>query len=171
VGWLVLPHGSVIRRCVQSRHDRRVRCTTTTLFSLFNPAAVSWERRELWLLTPREIAADDFLLRFMFARRWTAEIVNRSALSNSLKRRITKSSSNLLRASHCVAVFRGQVCDGGACRPCGASEEGVVRWSEAETALAAISPPEALSGLSVFWRMLISDCTQRRLPRASGCMS
>ena len=104
----------------------------------------------------REIAADDFFQGMFATALDEGEIVTEVKFPVPEKAHYEKFIQPASRFP-LVAVFVAKFADGVRVAVTGASEDGVFRWTEAETALSANFSAEAVSGLSVDGSSMISD--------------
>lgn len=104
----------------------------------------------------REIAADDYFQGMFTTALEEGEIITAVKLPIPEKAAYVKFEQPASRFALC-GVFVSKGSDGVRVAVTGASEEGVFRWSQAETALGANFAPEALDGLSVSADGMIGD--------------
>lgn len=104
----------------------------------------------------REIAADDYFQGMFTTALDEGEIITEVKFPVPQKAAYMKFEQPASRFA-LVAAYVAQYADGVRVAITGASEEGVFRWSEAETALGATFAPEALDGLALAGDGMISD--------------
>jgi carbon-monoxide dehydrogenase medium subunit len=104
----------------------------------------------------REIAADDFFDGMFATALDEGEIITSVNFPIPEKASYQKFEQPASRFA-LTGVFVAKYADGVRVAVTGASEEGVMRWAEAEAALSADFSPEAVDGLSVAADGLISD--------------
>ncbi len=104
----------------------------------------------------REIAADDYFQGMFTTALDEGEIITEVKFPVPQKAAYMKFEQPASRFA-LVAAYVAQYADGVRVAITGASEEGVFRWSEAETALGATFMPEALDGLALAGDGMISD--------------
>lgn len=104
----------------------------------------------------REIAADDYFQGMFATALEEGEIITRVNIPIPEVSAYVKFAQPASRFA-LVGVFVARFPDGARVGVTGASEEGVFRWTEAETALSESFTPEAIDGLTLPAEGLISD--------------
>lgn len=108
------------------------------------------------ITSSREIAADDFFEGMFATALEEDEIITEVRFPVPEKAHYQKFEQPASRFA-LVAVFVAKYADGVRVAVTGASEDGVFRWAEAEAALSSNFAPDAVEGLSLDGKGMISD--------------